>query len=84
MILISAAVLGLAINAKFSSLVALVFIATYLGKKSRKTSTIYSLTAYFVFYILQFPFYNSEGFIEIVRKSSVQSWIYERFVDLVE
>lgn len=80
MILISAIVLGLAINAKFSSLVALVFISTYLAKKSRRISTIYAVVAYFIFYIFQFPFYNTQGFIEIVRKSSVQSWIYDLYI----
>tara|TARA_B100000953_G_scaffold247709_1_gene209938 strand:+ start:696 stop:2723 length:2028 start_codon:yes stop_codon:yes gene_type:complete len=78
---LSAFVLGLAINAKFSSLVALVFIATYLGKKYKLISILYALVAYCTFYALQFPFYSSQGFVEIVRKSSVQSWIYDLYIN---
>ena len=79
-ILLSALILGFAINAKFSSLVALVFIATYLSKKSKKISLIYAFFAYCIYYIFQLPFSSSVGFIEIVRKSSVQSWIYDLYI----
>tara|TARA_Y100000768_G_scaffold378748_1_gene353548 strand:+ start:2025 stop:4052 length:2028 start_codon:yes stop_codon:yes gene_type:complete len=79
-ILLSSLILGFAINAKFSSLVALVFIATYLSKKSKKISSIYAFFAYFIYYIFQLPFSSSEGFVEIVRKSSVQSWIYDLYI----
>ncbi len=79
-ILLSALILGFAINAKFSSLVALVFIATYLSKKSKKIALIYAFFSYFIYNLFQFPFGSSPGFIEIVRKSSVQSWIYDLYI----
>ena len=77
----SAFILGLAINAKLSSALALIFIATYLFKKSKTESVVYSVVAYLTFYILQYPFYNSIGFLEIVKKSSVQTWVYDLYIN---
>ena len=77
----SALILGLAINAKLSSALALIFIATYLFKKSKTESVVYSVVTYLTFYILQYPFYNSTGFLEIVKKSSVQTWVYDLYIN---
>jgi len=78
---ISALILGLAINAKLSSALALLFVVTYLFKKSIRKSVLYFFITYFTFYIFQYPFYNSVGFVEIVKKSSIQTWIYDLYIN---
>jgi len=78
---ISALILGLAINAKLSSALALLFVVTYLFKKSIRKSLLYFFITYLTFYIFQYPFYNSVGFVEIVKKSSVQTWIYDLYIN---